>query len=107
MPLVLAGAAAFAVIFVLFVVLLFISSRYQKVGPNEALIISGRGHVRVNTETGQTERVGYRIVKGGGTIIWPVLERAERLDLDGEELFAIGVGGELLLRFVRVMCVAT
>src|SRR5512135_241276 len=82
MELLLAGAAAFAIVFVLFVVLLFISSRYQKVGPNEALIISGRGHVRVNPETGKTERVGYRIVKGGGTIIWPVLERAERLSLE-------------------------
>jgi len=77
-----AGAAAFAVILVLFVVLLFISSRYQKVGPNEALIISGRGQIRLNPTTGEKERVGYRIVKGGGTIIWPVLERAERLSLE-------------------------
>lgn len=82
MPLLLAGAAAFAVIFVLFVVLLFVSSRYQKVGPNEALIISGRGQTRVNPVTGEKERIGYRIVKGGGTIVWPVVERAERLSLE-------------------------
>lgn len=78
----LAAAAAFAVIFVLFVVLLFISGRYQKVGPNEALIISGRGHTRINPTTNKPERVGYRIVKGGGTIVWPVVERAERLSLE-------------------------
>lgn len=82
MNLILAAAAAFAVILVLFIVLLFISSRYQKVGPNEALIISGRGQIRVNPTTGEKERIGYRIVKGGGTIIWPVLERAERLSLE-------------------------
>lgn len=82
MQLLLAAIAAFAVIFVLFVVLLFIAGRYQKVGPNEALIISGRGTSRVNPTTGQRERIGYRIVKGGGTIVWPVVERAERLSLE-------------------------
>ncbi len=82
MELVFAGSAAFAVIFVLFIVLLFISSRYQKVGPNEALIISGRGQIRSDPVTGQRERVGYRIVKGGGTVVWPVVERAERLSLE-------------------------
>ncbi|MGE5141369.1 MAG: flotillin family protein, partial [Rudaea sp.] len=76
------GMAAFAVIIVLFLVMLFISGRYQKVGPNEALIISGRGTTQVDPETGRKERVGYRIVKGGGTIVWPVLERAERLSLE-------------------------
>ncbi|MBI4788316.1 MAG: flotillin family protein [Chloroflexi bacterium] len=82
MELLFAAIAAFAVIFVLFVVLLFIASRYQKVGPNEALIISGRGQMRVDPTTGQKERVGYRIVKGGGTVVWPVVERAERLSLE-------------------------
>jgi flotillin len=82
MELLLAAMAAFAVIFVLFIVLLFIAGRYQKVGPNEALIISGRGTTRADPTTGRKERVGYRIVKGGGTIVWPVLERAERLSLE-------------------------
>ena len=82
MELLYAAVAAFAVIFVLFIVLLFISSRYQKVGPNEALIISGRGQIRVDPTTGQKERVGYRIVKGGGTVVWPVVERAELLSLE-------------------------
>lgn len=82
MELVTAAIAAFAVIFVLFIVLLFVASRYQKVGPNEALIISGRGQDRLNSMTGEKERVGYRIVKGGGTIVWPVVERAEVLSLE-------------------------
>lgn len=74
--------AAFAIIFVFFILILFIANRYQKVGPNEALIISGRGSTRTDPATGKRERVGYRIVKGGGTIIYPVLERAERLSLE-------------------------
>lgn len=76
------GIVAFALLFVLFVVLLFYAGRYQKVGPNEALIISGRGTMHTNPTTGAKERVGYRIVRGGGTFVWPVLERAERLSLE-------------------------
>src|SRR5215212_4260518 len=74
--------AAFLVLFVLFILFLLISGRYQKVGPNEALIISGRGTTRTDPTTGQKERIGYRIVKGGGTIVWPVLETAKRLSLE-------------------------
>lgn len=45
------------------------ASRYRKVGPNEALVISGG-------------RRGFRIIRGGGTFVWPVLENAEILNLD-------------------------
>jgi flotillin len=82
MPLLLAAMSAFAVIFVLFILLLFIAGRYQKVGPNEALIISGRGTMHLDSASGRRERIGYRIVQGGGTVVWPVLERAERLSLE-------------------------
>lgn len=82
MDFLLAAMAAFAIVFVIFIVLLFISSRYQKVGPNEALVVSGRRQSRLNMATGQKEQLGFRIVKGGGTIVWPVLERAERLSLE-------------------------
>lgn len=74
--------AIIAVIFVIVMLLLVISGRYQKVGPNEALIISGRGSTRTDPVTGKKERVGYRIVKGGGTIVFPVLESAKRLSLE-------------------------
>ena len=46
-----------------------ISSRYHKVGPNEAMLVSGRGDKP-------------RVVKGGGTLVWPVIETAEILSLD-------------------------
>lgn len=57
--------------FVVLVVLMFIVSRWRKVGPNEALIISGIG-----------KRRGFRIVQGGGTFVWPVLEQVQTLSLE-------------------------
>src|SRR5262245_42206719 len=48
-------------------------SRYVKVGPNEALIISGgRG------EQGR----GFRIRRGGGTFVVPFIEEAKTLSLE-------------------------
>jgi flotillin len=70
------------VFFVLAVLAGLIAARYKKVGPNQVLIISGRGSVSVDPVTGQKERVGFRIVQGGGTIIWPVVERVDMLSLE-------------------------
>ncbi len=74
-----ASAATVLVVFFLFVVLW--ASRYRKVGPNEVLVISGRK--RQLTEADGTSRdVGYRIVKGGGVFVWPVLEKVDVLRLE-------------------------
>lgn len=51
-------------------------SRYTKVGPDEALIVSGR---KKKLSNGQV--VGFRIVKGGATFVWPVLEVAKIISL--------------------------
>jgi flotillin len=56
-------------------------SRYTKCGPNQVLIVSGR---KIQLPDGS--KVGYRIVKGGGTFVIPVVERADRLSL---EIFTI------------------
>ena len=69
-------------IFVLGVFLALYSSRYKKVGPNEVLIISGRRHSAVDLVTGEKTVRNYRIVKGGGAFIWPVLERVDDLSLE-------------------------
>ncbi len=64
----------------LFLVFLFgivWASRYTKVGPNQVLVISGR-EIRLSTG----EKVGFRIVKGGGTFVWPVLEKVDFLSLE-------------------------
>lgn len=52
-------------------------SRYVKVGPNQVLIVSGR---KVQLPDGRF--VGFRIVKGGGTFVFPMLERADVLSLE-------------------------
>jgi flotillin len=69
-------------IFVLGVFLGFYSSRYKKVGPNEALVISGRRHGFIDHVTGEKGTRNYRVIKGGGAFIWPVLERVDDLSLE-------------------------
>src|ERR1044072_5301345 len=43
-------------------------SMYRKVGPNQALIVYGRG--------------GTRVVKGGGAVVWPLIQSARELSLE-------------------------
>jgi flotillin len=57
-------------------------SLYKKVGPNEVLIISG-GHGQVITDDkGERTRLGFRIVKGGGSFVNPIKERMETISLE-------------------------
>jgi len=68
------------VVMVLFVFFLFLgiwASRYRKVGPNQVLIVSGRLR-----QLPDGTRVGYRMVKGGGTFVFPIYETADVLSLD-------------------------
>src|SRR5947208_11412464 len=50
------------------------ANKYTKVGPNEVLLISGR--------RGRKRADGYRVVRGGGTFVWPIRERVQRLSLE-------------------------
>jgi flotillin len=68
--------------FVLMVLAAYIASRYKKVGPNQVLIISGRGSSIVDPTTDHKQRIGFRVVRGGGTVILPVLERVDVLSLE-------------------------
>jgi flotillin len=78
----LSAFAIFALFFVILVMALVYSNRYKKVGPNEVLIISGRGAQVSDQVTGKSYRRTFRVVRGGGTFIWPVLERADKLSLE-------------------------
>lgn len=72
------------VLAVLFVVFLFVyiwAKRYVKVGPNEVLVVSGRRKKMVDAD-GMARQVGFRMVQGGGTFVWPVLERYDILSLE-------------------------
>ncbi|MHC4820484.1 MAG: flotillin family protein, partial [Planctomycetota bacterium] len=64
------------VAFLVFLAVVF-ASRYTKVGPNQVLVISG---MKRKVETG--ERIGFRIVRGGGTFVLPVLEKVDFLSLE-------------------------
>ncbi|MEO7414370.1 MAG: flotillin family protein, partial [Opitutaceae bacterium] len=78
------GFGAIAIVGIVFVVFLFVmvwASRYTKVGPNHVLIVSGRQHRMVGAD-GQVTFRGFRIVKGGGTFIVPVVEKADVLSLE-------------------------
>jgi flotillin len=72
---------ALALIAILVIFFMLYASRYTKVGPNEVLIVSGRKHTVVDA-AGREKQVGFRVVKGGGTFVWPFFEMADRLSLE-------------------------
>jgi flotillin len=76
-----AVAIASVVVILLFVIGGIFASRYTKVGPNQVLVISGRKR-KVLDPDGKVRQVGYRIVKGGGVLVWPVLEKVDLLSLE-------------------------
>jgi len=69
-------------LFVAFFAYLVVRFRYKKAGPDEALIIYGRRRLmgrKVRDDKGEVE--GFRIVRGGGTFVWPAWEASESLSL--------------------------
>ncbi len=63
-----AVGGAFVVVFLLLVVLI---KRYMKVGPNEAMIVSGA-----------FTRGVPKVVTGGGAFVWPGIQKAEIISLE-------------------------
>jgi len=66
----------------MFFTYLLIRVRYKKAGPDEALIVFGRRKLfgrKVRSEKGEIE--GFRIIRGGGTFVWPAWEQYEVLSL--------------------------
>lgn len=63
------------------ITLVVAAARYVKAGPNEVLIISGRKSTFVDAE-GERRESGYRIVRGGGTVVWPIIESLRSLSLE-------------------------
>ena len=61
---IIAGAAALGVLLLMF----FVAGLYRKVGPNQALIVYGAG--------------GIKVVRGGGTVVWPMIQNARMLGLE-------------------------
>jgi flotillin len=59
------------------IALMLISRNYIKVSPNRAAVISGRSR-----KLADGTKVGYRLVRGGATLIVPFLEKVEYLSLN-------------------------
>jgi flotillin len=68
-------------VLIVFLFLMIWASRYTKVGPNQVLVVSGRKH-RVLEPDGTAQSRGFRIVKGGGTFVMPVVEKVDVLSLE-------------------------
>jgi flotillin len=77
MPIVIVGIAV-----AIFVVLALIANRYTKVPPNMVMVVSGGFGQRIRQADGKIRKLGFRIIKGGGTFVVPVLERVDMLSLE-------------------------
>jgi flotillin len=78
------GTAVVAIVGLAIVIFLFLiiwASRYTKVGPNQVLVVSGRQYKQTDPDGGLHTR-GFRIVKGGGTFVLPVVEKIDVLSLE-------------------------
>ncbi|HEV2394223.1 MAG TPA: SPFH domain-containing protein [Verrucomicrobiae bacterium] len=69
------------ILLVVFLFLIIWASRYTKVGPNQVLVISGRKRHMVDPD-GTLRDVGFRIVKGGGVFVYPIIEKVDILSLE-------------------------
>jgi len=74
--------AAGAVVVFIALIIIIMAVQYRKVGPNEALIISGGRKRTVTAADGTRKKVGYRYRLGGGTFVWPGLEKVFVLPMD-------------------------
>ena len=70
-------AAILVIVVGLLIALMLISRNYIKVSPNQAAVISGR-----KRKLADGTIAGYRLVRGGATLVFPFLEKVEYLDLN-------------------------
>ena len=71
-----------AVLVAALIIYVLVRNRWKKAGPDEALIVYGKRKLlgrKVIGDEGQVE--GFRIVRGGGTFVWPAWEQYEFLSL--------------------------
>src|SRR3982751_378399 len=73
--------AVLIIVVVFFLLIYVVLSRYTKVGPNQVIVVSGRTH-RIRDADGTIQSRGFRVVKGGGTFILPIIEMSNVLSLE-------------------------
>jgi flotillin len=78
------------VVVILLLLLAFVGSRYKVAGANEALIVAGSRGSKVRDEKGQTVSArgdkGVKVVVGGGTLVFPLVNRVGRLKLTARQI---------------------
>ncbi|MEN6356244.1 MAG: SPFH domain-containing protein [Armatimonadota bacterium] len=78
------GVATTVVAVVVFFVLIFMiaASRYRKAGPNQVLVVYGKKRHYRDAISGERGTRGFRIVKGGGVVVLPIVETYSYLSLE-------------------------
>lgn len=71
-----------AAVIIIAAIIIIVLKNYHKVGPNEALIISGGKKRTITMPDGTTRQIGYRYRIGGGTFVRPFIEQARILPLE-------------------------
>ncbi len=70
------------ILIVIALISLLMAKQYRKVGPNEALIISGGRKKTVVEPDGTKRKIGYRYRLGGGTFVLPFIETVYILPME-------------------------
>ncbi|GAA3220925.1 flotillin family protein [Oerskovia jenensis] len=73
--------ATIALVIAFFAIITFIAKRIRRVPPNEALIIVGRGAGRK-----EAAGTGQRVVTGGRTFVWPILQQGFSISLEQRQI---------------------
>ncbi|RXZ50449.1 flotillin family protein [Agromyces fucosus] len=81
-PLLIQVISVVAIVIALLALLTFIARRIRRVPPNEALVIVGRGAGRTAPEQSSAQRV----VIGGRTFIWPILQQGFAISLEQRQI---------------------
>ena len=55
-------------------------SRYKRAAPNELLVVFGKAG-KLKTEDGKTVVTPSKIIQGGGTFVWPVIQDFQRMSM--------------------------
>lgn len=71
-----------AAVVVVLAIVIFVLKNYRKVGPNEALIVSGGKKRTITMPDGSKRQIGYRYRIGGSTFVNPFTEQAQALPLE-------------------------
>ncbi|MCE5313883.1 MAG: SPFH domain-containing protein [Armatimonadota bacterium] len=78
------GVVTGVIVLVALFVLIFMiaASRYRKAGPNQVLVVYGKKRHYRDAISGEPGTRGFRIVKGGGAVVLPIVETYSYLSLE-------------------------